>query len=129
MARKLLYCCSDRKGADGECLSLDDKFPDTELVPFKSIDTIIDENETNISKFSGFIRNATTHNLRLKISSQWVDKLIPSLLGNLTLGVSHHTDHLTRTSAHAPQGPRSRILSWAQQALTLMDCRASQLSY
>ncbi|GFW49339.1 hypothetical protein TNCV_3058481 [Trichonephila clavipes] len=26
------------------------------------------------------------------------------------------TDHLTGTSDHAPQGPRSRILSWAQRS-------------
>ncbi|GFS78571.1 hypothetical protein TNCV_3147991 [Trichonephila clavipes] len=33
-------------------------------------------------------------------------------LWNLTLGVSHQTDHLSGTSAHAPQGPRSRIQIW-----------------
>ncbi|GFW25796.1 protein PAT1 1 [Trichonephila clavipes] len=32
---------------------------------------------------------------------------IPSLIGNLTLGVSGQTDHLTGTSAYAPQGLRS----------------------
>ncbi|GFW60771.1 transposable element Tcb2 transposase [Trichonephila clavipes] len=37
-------------------------------------------------------------------------KRAPSLLDNLTLGVSRQTDHLTRTSAHAPQGPRSCLL-------------------
>ncbi|GFW19389.1 hypothetical protein TNCV_1602831 [Trichonephila clavipes] len=36
------------------------------------------------------------------------------MLGNITLGVSRPSDHLAGTSAHTPQGPRSRILSWAQ---------------
>ncbi|GFV32739.1 hypothetical protein TNCV_3890971 [Trichonephila clavipes] len=30
------------------------------------------------------------------------------------LGVSRQADYLTRTSAHVPQGPRLRVLSWAQ---------------
>ncbi|GFY34619.1 hypothetical protein TNCV_1373101 [Trichonephila clavipes] len=42
---------------------------------------------------------------------KWFDKLVPSLLENLTLGVSQQTDHLIGTSIHAPQGPRLRILS------------------
>ncbi|GFW81836.1 transposable element Tcb1 transposase [Trichonephila clavipes] len=37
----------------------------------------------------------------------------PSLFGNLTLG--GQTDRLTGTSAHTPQGSRTRILSWAQK--------------
>ncbi|GFW38085.1 hypothetical protein TNCV_835251 [Trichonephila clavipes] len=49
---------------------------------------------------------------RLTLSSlQWVDKRVPSLLGNLKLRVSRQTDHLTGTSAHTHQGSRSRILS------------------
>ncbi|GFV40432.1 hypothetical protein TNCV_4493891 [Trichonephila clavipes] len=48
---------------------------------------------------------------QLSLSSlQWVDKWIPSLLGDLTLGGSRQTDHLTGISAHAFQRPRSRIL-------------------
>ncbi|GFX12529.1 hypothetical protein TNCV_3156501 [Trichonephila clavipes] len=43
-----------------------------------------------------------------------VYKRVPSLLGNLTLGVSRQTGNLTETSAYAPQSPRSRILRWAQ---------------
>ncbi|GFU65594.1 hypothetical protein TNCV_635171 [Trichonephila clavipes] len=53
----------------------------------------------------------------------------PSLHGNLRFGVSRQTDHLTGTSAHAPQAPKSRILSWAQQALALMGCQVTELSY
>ncbi|GFW12305.1 hypothetical protein TNCV_2489491 [Trichonephila clavipes] len=41
-------------------------------------------------------------------------KCVPRLPGNLTLGVSHQTDHLTGTFAHAPHALRSRILSWGQ---------------
>ncbi|GFU03664.1 hypothetical protein TNCV_199911 [Trichonephila clavipes] len=44
---------------------------------------------------------------------QWVDKCVPSLLCNLTLGVSRQTVRLAVTSAHAPQSPRWRILRWA----------------
>ncbi|GFT80588.1 hypothetical protein TNCV_5122921 [Trichonephila clavipes] len=61
-------------------------------------------------------------------SLQWVDKSVPGLLGNLTLEVSCENDHLTGTSAHPPQGPRPRVLSWAQQALTLMGCCATKIS-
>ncbi|GFX62310.1 DUF5641 domain-containing protein [Trichonephila clavipes] len=46
--------------------------------------------------------------------TEWVDKWIPSLLGNWTLGVSLQTNHLTEASAHAPQCLRSHKLrhSW-----------------
>ncbi|GFV58963.1 transposable element Tcb2 transposase [Trichonephila clavipes] len=61
-------------------------------------------------------------------SLQWVDKLVPSLLGNLTLGVSRQTDHLSGTSANAPQGPRTRILSWAQPTrVSLLTARHTAL--
>ncbi|GFT94943.1 hypothetical protein TNCV_1472391 [Trichonephila clavipes] len=49
------------------------------------------------------------------------------VLVNLTLGVSRQTGHMTGTSAHAPQDLRARILSWAQLALALMGCRATEL--
>ncbi|GFS56056.1 hypothetical protein TNCV_1650141 [Trichonephila clavipes] len=42
---------------------------------------------------------------------------------------SRQTDLLTRTSSHAPQSPRSRILNLAQWASALMGCRATELSY
>ncbi|GFX46454.1 hypothetical protein TNCV_239161 [Trichonephila clavipes] len=35
--------------------------------------------------------------------SSWVNKRVPSLLGNLTLGILYQADYLTGTSAHAPQ--------------------------
>ncbi|GFW50498.1 hypothetical protein TNCV_2888011 [Trichonephila clavipes] len=38
----------------------------------------------------------------------------PVLSSEAYLGTSLQTDHLTGTSAHAPQGPRSRILCWVQ---------------
>ncbi|GFT48902.1 hypothetical protein TNCV_2771171 [Trichonephila clavipes] len=47
-------------------------------------------------------------------SLQWVNKVAPSLIQNLTLVVSRLTGHLTGTSAYAPQSPRSRILIWVQ---------------
>ncbi|GFX05484.1 hypothetical protein TNCV_1008061 [Trichonephila clavipes] len=53
---------------------------------------------------------------------------LPSLLGNLTLGVSRQVDHQTGTSAHSPQSPRSSVLSWALQALAFTDCHATELS-
>ncbi|GFX50652.1 hypothetical protein TNCV_2722381 [Trichonephila clavipes] len=66
---------------------------------------------------------------RLSLSSlQWVDKGVPSLFGNLTLGYSHTTDHLPGTSAFAPQGPRSRILRWVQYGMILMGCCAAEKS-
>ncbi|GFW81457.1 uncharacterized protein TNCV_2881361 [Trichonephila clavipes] len=37
------------------------------------------------------------------------------LAWNFNTGVSHQTDHLNGTSAHAPQGPRSRILNRRQE--------------
>ncbi|GFV85895.1 hypothetical protein TNCV_1421981 [Trichonephila clavipes] len=42
---------------------------------------------------------------------QWADKGVPSLLGNRALGVSRQADHLTETSAHAPQRLRSHMVS------------------
>ncbi|GFX70065.1 hypothetical protein TNCV_4615031 [Trichonephila clavipes] len=44
---------------------------------------------------------------RLNRSSvlQWVDKRVPSLLGDLNTGGSFQTDHQIGTSAHAPQRP------------------------
>ncbi|GFU47218.1 hypothetical protein TNCV_3000251 [Trichonephila clavipes] len=36
---------------------------------------------------------------------QWVDKGVPSLLGDLNTGVSLQTDHMNWNSAHAPQRP------------------------
>ncbi|GFW16413.1 hypothetical protein TNCV_442881 [Trichonephila clavipes] len=41
----------------------------------------------------------------------WVDEGVRSLFA---LGVSRQTNHLTGTSAHAPQHPRSCILSWEE---------------
>ncbi|GFX00204.1 ras-specific guanine nucleotide-releasing factor RalGPS2 [Trichonephila clavipes] len=41
-------------------------------------------------------------------------KCVPSLFGNIILGVSRQTNHLPGTSPQALQGPRSCILSWAQ---------------
>ncbi|GFX75782.1 hypothetical protein TNCV_2237541 [Trichonephila clavipes] len=42
---------------------------------------------------------------RLSLSFFWcVDKLVQSLLGNLTLEASRQNDHLTGASAHGPQG-------------------------
>ncbi|GFV70761.1 hypothetical protein TNCV_2023251 [Trichonephila clavipes] len=53
--------------------------------------------------------------VQLSLSSpQWVDKYVPCLLGNSTLGILRQTDHLTGTSAHAPQSPKSRVLISAQ---------------
>ncbi|GFV50219.1 hypothetical protein TNCV_621321 [Trichonephila clavipes] len=63
---------------------------------------------------SGFVPQAESYKGYVLGVSQWVDKGIPSLLGNLTLVVSCQTGHLTGTSAYAPQGLRSRILNWAQ---------------
>ncbi|GFV08407.1 hypothetical protein TNCV_328411 [Trichonephila clavipes] len=45
-----------------------------------------------------------------------------NLAWELNTGVSGHTDHLTRTSGHAPQCPRPQKLRWAQQALALVGC-------
>ncbi|GFU69934.1 hypothetical protein TNCV_3348591 [Trichonephila clavipes] len=43
---------------------------------------------------------------RLSNSSvQWVDKRVPSLLGDLSTGVSLQTHHQIGTSTHAPQRP------------------------
>ncbi|GFS63380.1 hypothetical protein TNCV_2309011 [Trichonephila clavipes] len=52
----------------------------------------------------------------------------PGLMMNLTLVFSRQTDHLTGTSAHESQAPRSRLLSWAQYASALMGYRAIELS-
>ncbi|GFV82427.1 hypothetical protein TNCV_3982201 [Trichonephila clavipes] len=49
-------------------------------------------------------------------------------LGTKYWGFSHQTDHLTGTSAHAPQHSWSRKLRWAQLALTLMACCAIEFS-
>ncbi|GFU60224.1 hypothetical protein TNCV_4249261 [Trichonephila clavipes] len=54
--------------------------------------------------------------------------MIPGLFGNYTLRVSRQTDHLTVTSAHAPQRPRSRILRWVQWAWVLMSCCTTEYS-
>ncbi|GFX17865.1 hypothetical protein TNCV_2293131 [Trichonephila clavipes] len=43
-------------------------------------------------------------------SLQWVDKGVPNLLVNWTLGILHQTDYLIETSTHAPQRLRSRKL-------------------
>ncbi|GFW71146.1 hypothetical protein TNCV_91891 [Trichonephila clavipes] len=40
-----------------------------------------------------------------------------------------YADYFIGTSSHAPQGPRSRILSWAQKVLVLKGCCATELSY
>ncbi|GFT83665.1 hypothetical protein TNCV_2825971 [Trichonephila clavipes] len=42
--------------------------------------------------------------------------------------VSHQTDHLTGTSANAPQCLWSGVLSWAQYALPIMSCFATESS-
>ncbi|GFY06532.1 hypothetical protein TNCV_3523881 [Trichonephila clavipes] len=59
-----------------------------------------------------------THNPKVL----WIDKGVPSLLENETLGVSRQTDQLIGTSAHTPPGPRSRLLKWAHYTLALMGC-------
>ncbi|GFV14905.1 retrovirus-related Pol polyprotein from transposon 297 [Trichonephila clavipes] len=41
----------------------------------------------------------------------WFDKLVPSLLGNLTREVSRQTNHLTGASTHAPRDESLRNLS------------------
>ncbi|GFV24526.1 hypothetical protein TNCV_814101 [Trichonephila clavipes] len=43
----------------------------------------------------------------------WIDKMSTKLAWELNTGGSPQTDYLTGTSAHAPQSPWSRILSWA----------------
>ncbi|GFU43064.1 hypothetical protein TNCV_3141751 [Trichonephila clavipes] len=43
--------------------------------------------------------------------------------------ISRQTDHLTGTSAQAPQRPRSRILRWAEQALAPMDCCVTEFNF
>ncbi|GFW28719.1 hypothetical protein TNCV_3714341 [Trichonephila clavipes] len=55
-----------------------------------------------------------------------VDKMGTKNSWELNRRVSRQTDHMTGTSAHAPQG--LSILSWVQQALALMGCREAQLN-
>ncbi|GFX27186.1 hypothetical protein TNCV_2746761, partial [Trichonephila clavipes] len=43
---------------------------------------------------------------RIPLSPQWVDKRVPSLARKLNTVGSRLTDPLTRTSAHASQGPQ-----------------------
>ncbi|GFT22055.1 hypothetical protein TNCV_3271171 [Trichonephila clavipes] len=41
-------------------------------------------------------------------------------------GVSRQADHITGTSAHAPQGLKPHVLSWTQQTLALTGCNATE---